>query len=402
MKKTLFNIHILFIIILSALIFSCSNPENEGFNPKKGSDISTTNDLDYEKLLAEKKAKFDAAQGSNIAQQILQFDGKVKLTIMLPNDKGLSETEMKLLEGKLMKMVTTNGIGGIGGNPRFIIAPVVNILKKDATSTAPIKYSIKYDVNFYVADILTGSVYGSYGMKFSCVESSEARAFISGFENLDASDIGFQEFLKNAQEKIIKYYNENGDKIISEANSLSTQKKYAQAVSLLESIPMEASVAYKNASKITPQIFQKYLNNKCEIVLAMMKSSLGTYNEKSAAGYNEEAMGYYKMIPNDGKCKKEADALYIGYKKGLNPQNIKDWEKADKEWQLKVSQQNSDNSYRALQEEMKAKIAVEGNICLLDKYKKDAAYDNLPWLRKLIHLGDYDPFDGNKPNKDCN
>jgi hypothetical protein len=52
-------------------------------------------------------------------------------------------------------------------------------------------------------------------------------------------------------------------------------------------------------------------------------------------------------------------------------------------------------------EEMKAKIAIEGNVCLLDKYKRDAAYNKLPWLRKLIHLGDYDPFDGNKPNKNC-
>ena len=108
--------------------------------------------------------------------------------------------------------------------------------------------------------------------------------------------------------------------------------------------------------------FQKYLDNECETVLAMMKSAFGTYNKLSAAGYNEEAMGYYKLIPSQGKCKKEADAIYASYKKGLNPQKIKDWEKADKEWQFKVSQQTADNSYRALQEEMKAKIAIEGNV----------------------------------------
>ena len=132
-----------------------------------------------------------------------------------------------------------------------------------------------------------------------------------------------------------------------------------------------------------------------------MKSSLGTYNEQSAAGFNSEAMGYYKLIPNGGKCKKEADQIYGAYKKALQPQKLKDWEIAEKEWQLKVTQKNSDNEFRSLQEEMKAKIAVEGNVCLLEKYKKDASYDKLPWLRKLIHLGDYDPFDGNKPSSDC-
>lgn len=401
MKKI--NIYILSGLLGSLLLTSCKNPEETTkFNPSQKEENVQVVDAAREQKLLEKKANFDAAQGQDMEQQLLKFDGKVKLTVMVPTDQGLQPEEMKLLESKLMQLVTANGIGGLGGNPRFVIAPVVTILKKDVTSSAQTKYAIKYNVMFYVADILTGTVYGSYAMKFTSVESSEARAFIAGFENLNSNDNGFQEFLKSSQDKIINYYNNNGDKIISEAKNLAAQEKYAQSIALLESIPMEASSAYQKAAKVTPQIFQKYLNKECATILGMMKSALGTYNDKSAAGYNEEAMGYYKMIPTQGNCKKEADALYSSYKKRLNPQKIKDWEKADKEWQFKVNQQNSDNSFRQLQEEMKAKIAIEGNACLLDKYKKDAAYDNLPWLRKLIHIGDYDPFDGYKPNNDCN
>ena len=392
-----------FAFSILAMVISCSNSgDQKKFDPEKNKEVSAADDMQQQKLIAEKKAKFDKQQGLNNNQQLLQFEGKVKLTTMIPADQGLSEVEMKALESKLTQMVTLNGIGGLGGNPRFVIAPIVNILKKDATSSAPVKYSISYDVLFYVADILTGNVFGSYDMKFTSVESSEARAFISGFENLNENDNGFQQFLKNAQDKIIKYYNDNGDKIISESNTLASQKKYAQAIALLKSIPMEAEVAYNKAAKLTPKLFQNYLDNECETVLAMMKYELGKYNEQSAAGFNAEAMGYYKMIPNGGKCKTEADQMYTNYKKGLNPQKIKDWEQSEKEWQAKVNQSNADNDFRKLQEEMKAKIAVEGNVCLLDKYKKDAAYDKLPWLRKLIHLGDYDPFDGNKPNKNCN
>jgi len=401
MKKI--SINIIGGLLFSLLLISCKNSEETPkFNPSVKEGTTSEVDTAREQKLLEKKANFEAAQGQNMEQELLKFDGKVKLTVMVPSDQGLPPEEMKLLESKLMQLVTANGIGGLGGNPRFIIAPVVTILKKDVTSSAQTKFAIKYNVMFYVADILTGTVYGSYAMKFTSIESSEARAFIAGFENLNSNDNGFQEFLKSSQDKIINYYNNNGDKIISEAKNLGTQEKYAQAIALLESIPMEASSAYQKAAKVTPQIFQKYLNKECATILGMMKSSLGTYNDKSAAGYNEEAMGYYKMIPSQGNCKKEADVLYSSYKRGIKPQKIKDWEKADKEWQFKVNQQNSDNSFRQLQEEMKAKIAIEGNACLLDKYKKDAAYDNLPWLRKLIHIGDYDPFDGYKPNNDCN
>ncbi len=396
MKKNIKKISLVFVFML--LLVSCK--DNNAFNPNKAVAENAEADKERQEKLMHKKEQFRANQGVG-QNQLVFFDGKVKLTTMIPNDQGLSDTEMKLLDGKLLQMVTANGIGGLGANPRFIIAPVVNVLRKDVTSTAPVKYSMKYNVVFYVADILTGSVYGTYDMSFTSIEASEARAFISGFENLKTNDAGFQEFLKNSQDKIIKYYEENGDNIIAEAGRLSAQNKYAQALTLLESIPMEAEAVYKKAIKASEPIFKKYLDNECETVLAMMKSSLGTYNELSAAGYNEEAMGYYKMIPSQGRCKKEADALYANYKKGMSPQKVKEWEKADKEWQYKVNQQTADNSYRVLQEELKAKIAIEGNVCLLDKYKKDAAYDKLPWLRKLIHIGDYDPFDGNKPNADC-
>lgn len=384
MKKHFLNFG---LVVLSSIFYvSCSNSGDRTiFNPDKGKDSALVNDVEQAKLLAEKKTKFDAAQGLNIVDQIGQFDGKVKLTIMIPSDQGLSQPEMEQLEIKLIQMVTANGIGGLGGNPRFIIAPVVNILKKDVTSNAPIKYSIKYDVLFYIVDIITGNVYGSYNMQFIGVESSEARAFIAGFEELNSMEVGFQEFLKKSQDKIIKYYNENGDKIITEANTLSSQKMYAQSIALLESIPMEAALPFSKAAKITPPIFQKYLDNECETILTMMKAAMGTYNDLSAAGYSADAMDYYKLIPPGSKCKKEADNVYANYKKNLKPQANKDWEKAERDWQLKNSQ-----------EELQAKVAIEGQTELLEKYKKDAAFNKLPWLRKLVHLGDYDPFDGYK------
>ena len=47
--------------------------------------------------------------------------------------------------------VTANGIGGLGGNPRYVLAPEVNLLKKEVTSTAPVRHLITYDITFYVA-----------------------------------------------------------------------------------------------------------------------------------------------------------------------------------------------------------------------------------------------------------
>ena len=46
--------------------------------------------------------------------------------------------------------------------------------------------------------------------------------------------------------------------------------------------------------------------------------------------------------------------------------------------------------YLKHKDEMQTKAEIEGNKKLLQKYQ----YDQLPWLRKVFHLGKYDPFDG--------
>ena len=66
-----------------------------------------------------------------------------------------------------------------------------------------------------------------------------------------------------------------------------------------------------------------------------------------------------------------------------------------------MAQQNADNAFRAQEAELKARVEMSANDCLLDKYKKDAGYNKLPWIRKVFHLGDLDPFDGYKPKKGC-
>ncbi|RLD41173.1 MAG: hypothetical protein DRI86_13915 [Bacteroidetes bacterium] len=389
-------------VSITACNSGSDNKKGVQFNPTTNAESSTKlSDAEREQKIAAKKKKFNAVQSDNLIENLAQFVGKVKLTVMLPNDQGLNKEENRILESKMLQIVTSNGIGGLGGNPRFIITPVISILKKDVTSTAPIKYSIKYDITFYVVDMITGNVFGTYNTQLLGVDDSENRALLAVFNNIKTNDVKIQSFLKSSQNKIIDYYKNNGDKIIAEANTLNAKEKYSQAMSLLESIPSEATIVFEKAQPHIKTIFQNYLDNQCETSLAMMKAELGNYNELSAAGFNPKAMGYYKMIPANAKCKKEADKLYSDYKENLNPQKIKDWENAEKGWNQKIAQQNSDNEYRRLQEEMKAKIAIEGQTCLMDKYKKDAAYDNLPWLRTLIYVGDNDPFDGYEPDSDC-
>ena len=379
------------ILLLSALtiaLMACGNKkpqQNIAFNP--GASPEQKVDEEREAKITAKKAAFNAAQDP--MENLTAFEGKIKLTVMVP-DENLSVEAAKQLESKLIQMVTANGIGGLGGNPRYVLAPEVNLLKKEVTSTAPVRHLITYDITFYVADIILGTVFASSNIQATGVGDSETLAFLAAFNDLKPTDAKFQQMLSDAQDKIVTYYQEHGAELVNEAKMLSAKGDYAEAMALLGSIPAEVGDVYENAIQLMDELLPKYLENECGLILSQFQVALG--NQKN--GVNKEAMAYYAMIPANSSCKAEADAAYKEYKAQLSAED-------QREWDRESAQIQSDNEFRKLKTELEAKIQITGNQCLLDKYKKDAAYNRLPWIRKVVHLGDHDPFDGYKPNKDC-
>ena len=379
------------ILLLSALtiaLMACGNKkpqQNIAFNP--GASPEQKVDEEREAKIVAKKAAFNAAQDP--MENLTAFEGKIKLTVMVP-DENLSVEAAKQLESKLIQMVTANGIGGLGGNPRYVLAPEVNLLKKEVTSTAPVRHLITYDITFYVVDIIIGTVFASSNIQTTGVGDSETLAFLAAFNDLKPTEAKFQQMLSDAQDKIVTYYQEHGAEFVNEAKMLSAKGDYAEAMALLGSIPAEVGEVYENAIQLMDELLPKYLENECGLILSQFQAALG--NQKN--GVNKEAMAYYAMIPANSSCKAEADVAYKEYKAQLSAED-------QREWDRESAQIQSDNEYRKLKTELEAKIQITGNQCLLDKYKKDAEYNKLPWLRKLVHLGDHDPFDGYKPNKDC-
>ena len=379
----------LILSVLALALVACGGnkkpQQNVAFNP--GASPEQKVDPDREAKLAAKKAAYNAAQ--NPVENLMAFEGKVKLTVMVP-DENLTPDAAKQLESKLIQMVTANGIGGLGGNPRYVIAPDVNIIKREVTSTAPVRHLITYDITFYVADIILGTVFASTNIQAMGVGDSETLAFIAAFNDLKPMDAKFQQMLADAQTKIVEYYKQHGTEFVSEAKMLAAKGEIAEAMALLGSIPVEVGDAYNDAIKLMDELLPKYLDKECGLALSQFKAALGAQQ----TGVNKEAMAYYAMIPANSSCKKDADAAYNAYKSQLAAEDARAWERES----AKIK---ADEEYRRLQTELEAKIQITGNKCLLDKYKKDASYNKLPWIRKVVHLGDIDPFDGYEPEKGC-
>jgi hypothetical protein len=111
-------------------------------------------------------------------------------------------------------------------------------------------------------------------------------------------------------------------------------------------------------------------------------------------------MAFYKLIDRQSSCYKEAESIYQAYLKKLNPTAKRNWEFEMRQYEEKIKKLERDDQFKRdstvenfeylkQKEEMQAKAEIEGNKKLVQKYQ----YDELPWLRKLFHLGKRDPFD---------
>ena len=331
----------------------------------------------------------------------VSFSSNFKLTVYVAENKDLGSDGGQLIETRLVTAISKLGISGTGANPRFFIGPVVNLISKNITATSPTKYLNTYEITLHAVDAINQTIFSSYTFSGKGVGDSPSKACINAFQSEKFNDSKFYKFLKNAEEKILKYYNENCDVLISEAEAEAKIRNYAGAFNVLNNIPKECSECFKKASSKRVEYFQMNLNNECQSILANMKSELGKFNDPTASGFNDAAMGYYALIDRQSSCFPEAEKQYNNYIKKLNPTARRDWdfkmqnweiqvEMADKEFDLKRDKEMGNLEYLKFKEEMSAKAEIEGNKKLLQKYN----YDELPWIRKIFtprqHVDDTD------------
>jgi hypothetical protein len=340
--------------------------------------------------------------GSNKTSSRFESDEliNIQLTPFVPEYPGLGESGKNLLKTRLNKSISKNAYGG-EGNPRFIIGPSINLLFQEVTGTAPTKYACTYEVTLLTLDVVSQMTFNSYSFEIKGVGSSLEKAFISAFRNYSFDSKEFYQFLKDSKNKIDNYYITNCEKIISEADAEAATNNFDVAYQIVKSIPIEADVCFKNAIEKKQLYFQQSLNNDCKQLLSKMKAELGKANDQSASGFNDEAMGYYALIDPKSDCFPEAERIYQEFLKNLNPKAKRDWDLEMVKYKEKIAKIERDDAFRndstmanfsylKHKDEMQAKAEIEGNKKLIQKYQ----YDQLPWLRKVFHLGEYDPFDG--------
>ena len=386
--------HLFIIPIFALMLASCGGNNNPKEQEAQGPTFAPK----------QQETVVTIRPASRKVDSVLAFVGQVKLNIMLP--EGLPENSKNVLRNKMVAMTSVNGVGAVDASPILCIIPTFAEMNHDITATVPAKHKIKYDFNVWVANLETGEVFGSAQQELLGIGDSEELALGNAISAVSPTDNKWQEMLKNAQDRIIEFYNTNGDRLIKEAQGYLATNDYSKAMLILNNIPMACGEVYDRALEVKNVVLNQYFQNEAEYLIYKMKAYLALPRDDEN-GFSYDFLATYAMMPPNSKAKAEADALYAEYVKSLDETAKKNMEKQQREWEAEQKRLDRETEIRLVEanaaaqmqaeqnahelamykEQMAAEVAIKGQTQLLEKYKKDASYNKLGRIWKLFYHG---------------
>ena len=229
--------------------------------------------------------------------------GRIALAAIVPDQaEGIPQSARQLLANKMEQVAVQNGLGAAASNPRFCIVPVVNVLSKEITPTAPPMQALNLDVTFYLVDAASQTIFSQTSIQVKGVGQTEDKAYIQALKNLNVKAGQFKGFVESGKEKILEYYNSQCDVVLKGAQALAGQKKYEESLFTLLSVPDVCRECFDKSMDLSVDIYKQYANYKCTEYMSGAKAAWANMNADKAA----EFLG--KITP-DMECYEQAVKL---------------------------------------------------------------------------------------------
>ena len=163
--------------------------------------------------------------------------GRVILNSHLSEKLVLTSEVKNTLLTKIEQITSSNGMGGSQINPRFIITANVTIGSKNIIAGPPQMLAQNLELTLFIGDAITNTIFSTISMSLKGVGNNENKAYIDAFKNIYPKNKEVVAFLEEGKTKIINYYSTNSDFILKDAQTLTKQEKYDEAIYKLSLVP---------------------------------------------------------------------------------------------------------------------------------------------------------------------
>jgi hypothetical protein len=185
------------------------------------------------------------------------------MSIMVPDEvRSLAPAAKTKLEMKIRQIVTKHSMAGAHGFTTFSIKCNVAENTRNLTSGLRPMVTISADMEMYVMNNITGETFASTVITLVGAGPNANSAYSAAIGGINANKPEMQQFLKEAKQKIVQYYDTQTGAIIKKSKGLAAKQEFEEALYLLTSIPTCIN-KYDQVEQATLDIFQKVVDLDC-------------------------------------------------------------------------------------------------------------------------------------------
>lgn len=232
--------------------------------------------------------------------------GRIILNSHISEKLELSTEVKNTLLTKLDQISSANGMGGSQINPRFIITANLTIGTKDIIAGPPQMLAQNLELTLFIGDAITNTIFSTISLSLKGVGTNENKAYIDAFKNINPKNKEVVAFLEEGKTKIINYYSTNCDFILKDAQALTKQEKYDEAIYKLSLVPDVCKECYFKCLDTLTAIYQKKIDADCKIKLNQAKSLWAAQQTPIGA---EKAGDILSTINPMASCQGEIDSF---------------------------------------------------------------------------------------------
>lgn len=221
------------------------------------------------------------------------------------NSETFPEGAKAMVENKLTQLLTRNGIAGMDYLGQFVLTVTTTPLDKDVIAGPPMKISEKMEMNLYIVDAFAKTIFSSTSITVKGLGETENKCYMNAISRMPLQNEQLSKFIDEGKNKIIDYYNHEAPQLIKQAQYLAKQKNYEGALYIVTLIPRQCN-HYDAALEASQEIYQLYLNNECNKLLAAARAEWAADQSEEGAA---RAGGYLSQILPDAGCYDEATKL---------------------------------------------------------------------------------------------
>ena len=235
----------------------------------------------------------------------------------------------EVLASKMLQITAANGVAGYGGDPSFVFATLITPTQKGVTSTVPAKKYTKYNINYYIANLVTGDVFGSLSQEVIGVGDSDELACLNAVQSIN-NDEEICSLLKQSSEKIINWYESNKSTVIANVNHYVQIGEYDKAYALLIAIPEAAISCFEFAQNNVDKVYAMYREQLSTSYYYAMVDAMANTEE-----YNPTVGAYMRQIPTNAPIYATAADAFQNY-----VSHCKDVQDAKRAHEMYMEQEN--------------------------------------------------------------